>query len=437
MALEIAVILLLVVANGLFAGAEISTIAVRKTRLDQLVEEGRPGARALAALRSEPERFLATVQIGITVVGAAAAAFSGATVAARLAPVLAGLGVPSPWAEDAALAAVVAGVSYLTLVFGELVPKSLALRHAETLARLAARPLTALAWLVRPFVRLLTATSNLVLRPFGDATSFAEGRLSSEELQQLVDDAARTGALDPRTGEIASRALAFGGLRAVDVMVPRNRVVALQRGAAAEQIRQTLLERGHDRMPVIGASVDDVLGYVTAADVLSLAWQEDLLVLEDILRPALFVPEPASAVKVLQELQERRLWLAVVVDEHGGVSGIVTLEDLLEELVGELFREREAPRASIVPEGGGAALVRGDVAVREVNRELGTDLPESADWSTVAGLCIALAGGIPEAGTRLRAGGAVLEVVEATPRQVRKVRIRPSPPADASPPASR
>jgi putative hemolysin len=433
MALELAVILLLVAANGLFAGAEISTIAVRKTRIDQLVEERAPGARALAALRAEPERFLATVQIGITVVSAAAAAFSGATIAARLAPLLSALGAPSPWAEDAALALVVAGVSYLSLVFGELVPKSLALRHAERYARLAARPLAALAWLTRPVVRLLTATSNLVLRPFGDATSFSEARLSPEELQQLVDDAARTGALDPRTGEIASRALAFGGLRAVDVMVPRNRVVALPRGATPEQIRQTLLERGHDRMPVIGASGDDVLGYVTAGDVLALGWQEDLLVLEDILRPALFVPESAGAAKVLRDLQDRRLWLAVVVDEHGGVSGIVTLEDLLEELVGELFRERETPPDTIVPEPGGAALVRGDVAVREVNRALSLDLPEEGDFTTVAGLCIALAGGIPEAGARLRAGAALLEVVDATPRQVRKVRVRPAPPEAAAP----
>jgi len=433
MALEIAVILLLVAANGLFAGAEISTIAVRKTRIDQLLEERAPGARALAGLRAEPERFLATVQIGITVVSAAAAAFSGATVAARLAPLLRGLGAPDPWAEDGALALVVAGVSYLSLVFGELVPKSLALRHAETYARLAARPLAALAWLARPVVRLLTATSNLFLRPFGDATSFSEARLSPEELQQLVDDAARTGALDPRTGEIASRALAFGGLRAADVMVPRNRVVALPRSSTPEQIRDTLLERGHDRMPVIGTSVDDVLGYVTAGDVLALGWQKDLLVLEDILRPALFVPETAGAAKVLQDLQDRRLWLAVVVDEHGGVSGIVTLEDLLEELVGELFREREAPAETIVAEPGGAAMVRGDVAVRDLNRALGLDLPEEGDFTTVAGLCIALAAGIPEAGTRLRAGGAILEVVEATPRQVRRVRVRPAPPGSAEP----
>jgi putative hemolysin len=143
------------------------------------------------------------------------------------------------------------------------------------------------------------------------------------------------------------------------------------------------------------------------------------------------VPETAGAVKVLQELQGRRLWLAVVVDEHGGVSGIVTLEDLLEELVGELYRERQAPPAAIVPEADGAALLRGDVPVREANRELGLELPEGEGWSTVAGLCIALAGGIPEVGARVRAGGTVLEVVEATPRQVRLVRVRRAPPAPA------
>jgi putative hemolysin len=381
----------------------------------------------VAFLRAEPERFLATVQVGITVVGATAAAFSGATVAARLTPLLSRVGPVAHLAEDLALAAVVVAVSYLSLVFGELVPKSLALRAGERYALLTARPLQALAWIARPVVRLLTVSSNAVLRPFGDRTSFTESRLSREELAQIVDDAARTGTLDQRAGEIASRALEFGTLRALDVMLARNRVVALPRSATPEEVRRTLLEQGHDRLPVYADTLDDIVGYVTAADVLALGWERDLLVLDDILRPPLFFPETASAVTILQELREKRLWLAVVVDEHGGVSGVVTLEDLLSELVGELFREKAAPQATIVREPEGTALVRGDVPVREINRELELDLPESDEWSTVAGLCIFLAGGIPEPGARLGAPGVQLEVVEATPRQVRKVRIRRAP----------
>jgi len=429
MLVEIGVILLLILANGLFSGAEIAIISVRPTRLLQLAQERRAGAAALGALRSDAERFLATVQIGITVIGAAAAVFSGASLAARLALQITRIPHLEPVAGKLALGLVVLAVSYFSLVLGELVPKSIALRAGERYALLAARPIQALAWLARPFVRLLTASSNAVLRPFGDSTSFIEARMSREELAQAVGEAARAGTLEERTGEIATRALEFGALCASDVMVPRNQIVALPRDATAERIQRVMLEQGHDRIPLFAETLDEIVGYVTAKDLLALTWQQELLVLEDILRPAHVVPASASALSVLQELQRRRLWLAVVVDEHGGVEGIVTLEDLLAELVGDLYLERTAPPATIVRELGGAAVVRGDTPIREINRELGMGLPEGDHWSTVAGLCMALAGAIPGPGAHFTAGDAILEVLEATPRQIRRVRVRPREPA--------
>ncbi len=423
MLFEIAVIVFLIAANGVFAGAEISIISVRKSRLQQLVEEGRAGAKAVMALRNAPERFLATVQVGITVVGATAAAFSGASLAARLAQVFQQMGWRAQAAEDVALAIVVALVSFLSLVFGELVPKSLALRTGETLALLVARPLQALAWLGRPIVWFLTASSNLVLKPFGDVTSFTESRLSVDELRTLVDEAGKTGALDTGSSEIASRALDFGALTAGDVMVPRNHVVAIPKDASPDEVRRMLLEQGHARMPVYEGSLDNVVGYITTTDVLALHWEKELIVLDDIIRPPLFVPESVPAVRLLQELQAKRSWLAVVVDEHGGVAGVVTLEDLIEELVGELFSEYEVPRSLVQKQADGSALVRGETPIRDANRELDLDLPEGEDWTTVAGLCLSLAGGIPQPGTRLVAGGVRLEVVEATSRLVRLVRI--------------
>jgi putative hemolysin len=428
MLVEIGILLLLVLANGFFAGAEMAVVAVRKARVAALVDQRRRGARAVAALRQEPEQFLATVQIGVTVVGAAAAVFGGATLAARLSPSLARVPALAPFAHDLALAVVVALVSYLSLVLGELVPKSLALRAPEPVALAVARPLRALASLARPLVWLLTRSSNLVLAPFGDRTTFTESRVSVEELSQLVDEAARSGTLNAEAGEIAARALTFGELTASDVMVPRNQVVALQRGASEEELRRLLLEEGHSRLPVYQRSLDDVVGYLVAREALALVWEKGLVVLEDLLRPAHFVPESARAVEVLRDMQARRLQLAVVVDEHGGVAGIVTLEDLLEELVGEILAETEVAAPWVTREAEGRALLRGDAPLREVNRELGIALPEGEGYSTVAGLCIALAGGIPGVGARLTlADGATLEVVEATARQVRRVRVLPAP----------
>jgi len=311
-------------------------------------------------------------------------------------------------------------------VLGELVPKSLALRNAERYALIVGKPLLVLSHLARPLVWLLTTTSNLVLRPFGDRTTFTEARLSAEELEQLVAEAGKAGSLDAPTAEIASRALAFRELDAADVMVPRSRVVALPRDAPPEELKRLLLEEGRSRMPVYDGTLDDVVGYVMAKDLAAMAWERQLVVLADLIRPVHFVPESARAVQVLRDMQRLRTQIAVVVDEHGGMAGLLTLEDLIEELVGEILGEAEEAEDLIRREPSGSAVVRGDVPVREVNRALGLALPEGEGYTSVGGLCVALAGSVPERGARLVAGpGIELEVLEASPRAVRRVRIMP------------
>lgn len=422
---DLLVILLLVIANGIFAGAEIAVVALRRSRVLELVEAGRRGARSVLALRSDPERFLATVQIGITVVSATAAAFGGSTVAARIAPLLDGLGLPARWADRIALALVVAGVSYLSIVVGELVPKSLALRRPEAYALLVARPLLALSWIARPLVRLLTASSNGLLAPLGDRTTFTETRHSAEELQHIVEEAAKAGTVHPQVGEIASRAIDFADLTAGDVMVPREQVVMLPRHASPDDIRRLLLEHGHSRIPVFEDRVDNVIGYVNVKDTLAMAWQRELIVLDDLVRPAYFVPESTPAVELLQELRRRHVLIAMVVDERGGMEGIITMEDLVEELVGEIFSEHVGHEPELFRrEAGGTVLLDGAAPVRDVNRSLDLGLPEDEAWNSVAGLCLATAGRIPAPGERIPIeGGLVLEVVDATPRRVRTVRV--------------
>ncbi|MFY1832364.1 hemolysin family protein [Myxococcus fulvus] len=416
---------MLVLANGVFAGAELAIISIRRTRLKELMEQGSGSAKAVEALRANPERFLATVQIGITVIGATAAAFGGASIANRLAPVLMELGLPEATADEVALAAVVVFVSFLSLVLGELVPKSLALRASERYGMLIGRPLLGLSWVMRPVVWFLTASSNVVLRLFGDRTNFTESRLSAEELQALVEEAAKQGSLDPKAGEIAARAFEMGDLTVGELMVTREQIVALRRHANADEIRQMLLERGHSRMPVFEGSLDNIVGYVIAKDLLAVAWEGNLIVLEDVLRPAFFLVETMRAMDALKELQRRRMQLAIIVDERGGVVGLVTVEDLVEEMVGDILSESEMPEELVRRESPVAAVVQGSAAIRDVNRELGLELAEDGDYSTVAGLSIALAGGaIPESGTKLKTkDGLELEVVEASPRRVRSVRI--------------
>ena len=422
---ELLAILALILVNGVFSGAEIAILTFRKTRLQQLVEAGSRRARLVDALRNEPERFLAVVQIGITVVGATAAALGGATIANALRMPFEALGIPYGPAEAIALAIVVAGISYLSIVLGELVPKSLALRHSEGYALAIAPFLWFLAWLGRPLVGILTASSNLVLRPFGDRTTFTEGRLSPEELQELVEEAGKSGSLDEQTSEIASRAIDFGVLTAGEIMVPRNRIDGIPRSAKPEDVKRLLLETGHSRMPVYDTTLDNIVGYVSARDVLALAWEKQLIVLEDLVRPALFVPQSMRATQVLEQMQRRQTAIAFVVDEHGGISGLLTLRDLIEEVLGTLATDEDREVEELIhDEGGGRALVRGHVPIRDVNRALGIGLPESENYSTIAGLCLELAGGIPPRATRLTiSDGCVLEIVDSSPHVVRLVRI--------------
>lgn len=413
--------------NGLLSGAEIAVISVRATRLRELVDSGRASANALARLRADPERFLATVQVGITVVGATAAAFGGASFSEKLTPAIAGVPMFERYAEQIALALVISLISFLSVVIGELVPKSLALRTCEPYALLAARPLLALAALAAPAVWILTRSSNLILRVFKDRTTFTEARVSIDELRHVVGEAARTGSIDAGTSEIASRAFELADLTAADVMIHRRFVVALARDASTEELRRALLESGHRRIPIFERSIDSVVGYVSWRDVFERVWSGREPVLSEILRPAFFVPDTRAAASLLREMREKRVHLAIVLDEHGGMAGIVTLEDLLEEIVGEIDSEHDPQVASPdAHEKDGSMVFPGTASIRDVERALDVDLgPRGEEFATIGGLCVALSGDkIPTIGERLRVKAVEIEILDASPRRVRSLRVR-------------
>lgn len=424
--IEAIIILLLIVANGLFSGAELAVISLRKTRLRELIDEGHARARAVQALRDQPERFLATVQSAITVIGAAAAAFGGDVFAERLARFVGHSALLAPYAKQIGFALVVGSISFLSLVLGELVPKSLALRANEGYAMFMGPLLLGLSYIARPFVWILTSTSNLVLRLFGDKTSFTETRLSPDELREMVEEAAKTGALDPRAGELAARAIDFRELSVASVMVPRVRVVSIPREATADQLQRALSSHVHTRIPVYEGTADNVVGYVATKDLIVPALRGETFVVDKFMRPIRFVPGSVRALDLMHDMQQQRGSIAVVVDEQGGMLGLITIEDLVEELVGKIFSEQDAIASIVQREPTGTALVQGTAAVREVNRALKIELPESEQWHTIAGLCISLAHEIPAQGARLQVSdGTELEIVDASPRRVRSVRVHP------------
>lgn len=419
--IELLVILGLTLVNAFFAGAEIAIVAIRRTRLKELADEGHHGARVALRLREDPERFLATVQVGITVIGVTAGAFGGAVLEKPASLLLQKVGLGHV-AEEVAFALVVAFISVLSIVVGELVPKSLALRHSERVALWVSRPLLLLSLVARPIVWFLTTASNLLLRPFRDQTTFTEARLSPEELQQLVDEATAAGTMNKDAGEIASRAIDLGNLKAFSMMVPRTEIAWLTLSSSREDVMQVLKNEPHARYPVLDTTQQPA-GYVLAREVYA-QLLEGNLDLARVLRKIPTFPETASAVLVLRSLQEARSEIGLLVEETGSPTGLVSIETLVEELFGEIAAEHEISRPSVAPQDDGSFVVRGDTPLHELNRDLGLELPINATSSTLGGLVLATRGGFPAVGdTVVLPGGVDAEVKEVSARRVLLVRL--------------
>jgi len=423
---ELLVILLLVLVNALLSGTEMAVVSARRAKLQAAAEAGSTRAAAVLRLRHDPERFLATVQVGITLVGAIAGAFGGASFKAVLQPFFAGLPGCAEIADDLAFGTVVALITFLSVVFGELIPKSLALRHAESMAVMMARPVLVLEWLARPVIWFLVKSSNLVLRPLNDSTNFVESRLSREDLAAMVSEATGQSDLPSDAAQVLARAIEFSSLSAADVMVPRRWVVAVPIHADEASLRQALLVAGHRRVPLYRQSLDDLTGYVLREDVMARLWDHQPLDLAAIERPAYFVPESMPASRLLRELQARRQQMAVVVDEAGSIAGIATLEDLLEELVGEIVNERDPVHADeLRRQDDGTWLCTGQMSIRDFVRASGIEIEAPDDVRTLGGLMVHHNGGnIPAQGAVLDLpGGVRLTAIEGSVRRARRVQV--------------
>lgn len=420
---ELGVILLLTLINGVFAGAELAMLSVRKTRLQELAEEGSRQARAALRLRKSPENLLATIQIGITVIGATAAVFGGSRLEAPLARLLERLGLGDA-AESVAFVLVISLVSYLSLVVGELVPKSLAIRAPERFALTVARGLRWLSVLVKPIVWFLTVSSNTLLRPFHDSTTFSESRLSPDELQQLLEEAAASQALDENVGDIASRAIDLARLKASALMVPRGKIVSIEVTASPSEVLSVLQTRPHARYPVHESDEEKVVGFVLAREIYD-ALVKGALDLRRLVRPVAYFPETTRAIEVLRSLQAAKQQLGLLVEEQGGIAGLITIEDIVEDVFGDVLEEHEATHTSVWPDAQeGTLIALGEAPLHEVSRELGVDLVEGTTATTVAGLVSERLGRMPTKGERVQVGAKVeAEIMEATPRGAVRVRI--------------
>jgi magnesium and cobalt exporter, CNNM family len=416
----------LIVANGFFSAAEISIVAVRKSRLAQLIAEKRPGASILAALKEDPGRFLATVQIGLTVVSSMASAVGGAAAVGSLAPSIKRMAPPmlAEWADFLALSITVAVISFFTLVVGELAPKGLALRHSERLACLTARPISSLSWLAAPLVKLLTFSTEAVLRLFGQGARAEEVFVSEEEVKHMVREGARHGIFDEAERQLIHSVFEFTDTSVREVMVPRAEVHAVDAATPLTDILNALVDTGFSRMPVFQGDLDHVIGLVHIKDLLREAQKAEPAGLTAIMHPAFFVPDSMQISDLLRELQSRRTHMAIVVNEFGTVIGLVTIEDLLEEIVGEIRDEFDTDEEQPVQElADGSLLVDGSFALDDLRARYGLPFEENPDYHTIAGFVLARLKRFPKGGEAITENGFKMTVVVLDGRRLRKIRI--------------
>lgn len=427
---EFILLAFLIAMNAFFAAAEIAVVGVRKTRLRQLAEEGNRSAQIAERLAEDSSRFLATIQVGVTLAGFFTSATAAVTLSGMLSAWIASLPLPvAIIAHGQALAVflITTVLAFITLVLGELVPKTLALKYAEPVALAVARPIDWLSRLAAPAVRLLSWATNLIAGRFG-ATQVVSAMpfVTEDEIKTIVDAGEEGGVIEEEEKAMIYSIFDLGETLAREVMVPRIDVTALESTATLQEAVQTILKAGHSRIPVYVDTVDNIIGILYAKDLLRYLGNGQANVrLTEIVRPPYFVPESKRIDELLRELQRRRVHMAIIVDEYGGTAGIVTIEDILEEIVGEIQDEYDVAEEPAVEQvGPDEYILDARVDLDDVNDLLGTQLPKELG-ETLGGFIYGQLGKVPAAGERLSFNNTVeMEVLEVSGRRIRKVRLR-------------
>lgn len=418
---EIGVIALLVLLNGVFAMSELAIVSARRSRLLAMQRQGRRGAAEALGLADDPQRFLPTVQVGITLIGIFAGAFGGARLSGSLAVVIQDVPLIGLFAPEVAFGLVVIAITFASLILGELVPKQFALRDPERIAILVSRPMTMLARLSSPAVWLLAHTSRLVLRLAGRHTR-SDQSVTEEEVKAVVAEGADSGAIETEERHMIERVLRLADRPVRALMTPRTEVEWINLSDTPAEIGARLRSSHVTRFVVADQRVDNVLGVVAAKDLLDQALSGIPLALAPLLRQPMVLPDALSALGALERMRGDPLGMALVMDEYGSFEGVVTASDLLEAIIGELGPAPEPPAESTVQRQDGSLLLDGMMPSDELRTRLDLPpLPAAGTYHTLAGLMLALLGRVPREGDRIVWAGWRFEIVDMDGRRVDKV----------------
>ena len=421
--LELIIVLALILLNGLLAMAELAIVSSRRVRLQALVDRDVVGSRRALALASDPGKFLSTVQFGITLVGVLSGAFSGATLGLRLADGLATLGLARGIADAAGVGLVVAAITYVSLILGELVPKQIALRNPERIAVKVAPAMSALARIASPIIWFLDFSGRVVLRALGHKPGH-EHHVTEEEIRTLVAEAETAGILEPGERAMIAGVMRLGDRPVRAMMTPRREVDMIDLTDDAEAIRRTIVESVHSRLPVYAGTTEEMLGVVQAKDLLDAYLRGETPDIRAHIRQAPTIPDTVDALDVVDLIKDSLVHLALVHDEYGHFEGVVTNADILEAIVGE-FRTDEGPvEPDAVQRDDGSWLLSGTMPVDEMAERLGLPVPAERTYHTAAGFVLGQLGRLPIVGESVDAFGWRFEVVDLDGRRIDKILAR-------------
>jgi len=424
MGVRLGLVALLVLANAFFVAAEFALVGVRRSRIDELAQSGDRGAKAVKGALANLDRYISATQLGITLASLALGWVGEPALAALMDHALSYLGLEAPSAvthSAAALTAAFLVITFLHIVIGELAPKSIALAKPEMVSKMVARPLRAFSWIAYPAIWFLNGTANTMLRMVGiKPASERDDVHSADELRLLVMQSREHGALDETDTMMLAGVFDFHEKKARDVMRPRTDIVALSHDATEDEVWQLVRAERYSRYPVYRDTLDDVVGVFLAKD-LWLHPDGKPFVLAEYIRPALYVPDNRPAERVLDDLRKRRAHMAVVLDEYAGTAGIITLEDLIEEVIGDINDEYDFATRQAV-ESNGVLELAGAMSLVDVRSDYQLRIPDG-DWNTLGGFVFGELGRIAHMGDRVRIEGAVLEVVAMDGRRVAAVRV--------------
>jgi putative hemolysin len=421
---QIAVLVVLTLLEGFFVASEIALVSVRRSRIEQLVDEDNPGAKRVRRLLDDPGRFLAVSQLGLTIIGFFASAYAAVSLVAGLKTLLQGAGMDAGGAEGLALVVVTVILALFTIVFAELVPKTFALSNPERFALVLAVPIDFLARILGPVIALLTGITRAVVKLFGVQMN-REAEITAEELRLIVERGGEQGVLEAEEEQMINAVIELGERRVHEVMVPRVSIAALPVSASFDEASELVIRAGHSRIPVYEDSIDEVVGILYAKDLLPYLRPDagEHPALRKLLRPPFLVPESMTIDDLLHELQRRKVHLAIVLDEYGGTAGMVTIEDLLEEIVGEIQDEYDVEEPMVVKLSDTEARVDGRADVDVLNElfDLDLELEDSEEYDTVGGLVFHRIGKVPAPGDKVQLDGLTLTVESTDGRRVGKV----------------